>query len=1140
MKIKNLLIFFQKHVIIYCVLAVLVLLVVSCCFGGVYGYTHYLSNNGFFSSSRSDDLVYVIVADNIYNNAGENVQAALQQYKQDVESSMSFDVEIVVWDLIGPDIDNSTILRNFLFDAYKTLGLVGVVFVGDIPYVYSQYNGVGGIDKYCNDNYFNDLDGVWVDVDNNSWFDEYYGARSPEIWTGRIFASSISQGDILLEIDFVNNYFRKNHAYRTNDSSDDINNVSRRAALWASIPYGGIYEENLHVVFDDVLAVYIPNSTVANYTENMSNDGPGYELVRIGGHGAGVGFYNGKFGFDDIMAFDPKGIFYDLDSCAPAKFTYTTGGQAYIFAPTYGLAAIGTSGSSWVGVGQEFYYGLRQGWTVADAFMEEKRGFALTLPEFSLNILGDPLLFFSNETWIATHDIPNAPLSPTGGPDPGTGTPDMLYSFEVGPAWQNNLSFVIDWGDGHMKFGDFVDPDDGVISYEHSYDYPGWYNVTCRVTNVNRSYSRWSEPLLVYIGIPDFHADAVFFEIEAETTDSFPIEIENEGNTQLSYQLIDETLFDPAVEFDVEENFIIGYDSAVDSKGFMQFIHAHTADGIQYTLLHQQINPETMSISDPALLVNDTFTIEQPQIFIDEYDNRHIIWRSNNGSNGVIQYLTWNNTIEQWLSIETILTLENYAILDTPSFTIDKDGVVHVVVTKDNDIVYTNSSIWNSHQKLTVHTGTSSVKQPIILSDFDDALHVVFIEEVNMLYHLKKPINQPWSTPQLITFSPVEAVLEHKLVSNSESTLFSLVLADTDDSDSYYNVFYQVYDPVGETWRSDGRFPSFTVDDDAFGYPSGWIDLKCDQRDILHLIWYNTNIYTGGTTLYYKSWDKTTNPYIQKLFVSDKTTDSLSTAKPAQMSIDSLNNVHLLWYGPNAICYKHKMLPLKNWMDVQATSGTCSPGETSIHTVIINASRLTYGEYQGYIIILSNDFDESVVHLPVTLTVHSTTPAGPEKLFSLQGGTYNQLYWLSVTTNDDGLPLTDLYSYIVYRNSSGSTTIFEQIGTTDNLTTSYFDYLINQGTIYCYQVSAKDTAGYESVKTLSQNITFGDANADGAVNVGDAVFLINYVFKGGLEPIPLFAGDANGDCQVNVGDAVYIINYVFKGGPPPVETCCWC
>ena len=66
----------------------------------------------------------------------------------------------------------------------------------------------------------------------------------------------------------------------------------------------------------------------------------------------------------------------------------------------------------------------------------------------------------------------------------------------------------------------------------------------------------------------------------------------------------------------------------------------------------------------------------------------------------------------------------------------------------------------------------------------------------------------------------------------------------------------------------------------------------------------------------------------------------------------------------------------------------------------------------------------------------------------------------------------------------------------------------------------------------------GDANGDSQVNVGDAVFLITYVFKGGPAPDPACAGDSNGDSQVNVGDAVYLISYIFKGGPPPVAGCC--
>jgi hypothetical protein len=61
----------------------------------------------------------------------------------------------------------------------------------------------------------------------------------------------------------------------------------------------------------------------------------------------------------------------------------------------------------------------------------------------------------------------------------------------------------------------------------------------------------------------------------------------------------------------------------------------------------------------------------------------------------------------------------------------------------------------------------------------------------------------------------------------------------------------------------------------------------------------------------------------------------------------------------------------------------------------------------------------------------------------------------------------------------------------------------------------------------------GDANADGIVNVSDAVHIINYVFCGGSPPDPYAAGDCNCDGIVNVSDAVWIINYVFAGGPAP-------
>jgi hypothetical protein len=65
----------------------------------------------------------------------------------------------------------------------------------------------------------------------------------------------------------------------------------------------------------------------------------------------------------------------------------------------------------------------------------------------------------------------------------------------------------------------------------------------------------------------------------------------------------------------------------------------------------------------------------------------------------------------------------------------------------------------------------------------------------------------------------------------------------------------------------------------------------------------------------------------------------------------------------------------------------------------------------------------------------------------------------------------------------------------------------------------------------------GDANVDTEINIGDAVYIVQYIFNGGPAPAVSNWADINADCAINVGDVVYLISFVFKSGPDPQLGC---
>ena len=61
----------------------------------------------------------------------------------------------------------------------------------------------------------------------------------------------------------------------------------------------------------------------------------------------------------------------------------------------------------------------------------------------------------------------------------------------------------------------------------------------------------------------------------------------------------------------------------------------------------------------------------------------------------------------------------------------------------------------------------------------------------------------------------------------------------------------------------------------------------------------------------------------------------------------------------------------------------------------------------------------------------------------------------------------------------------------------------------------------------------GDGNGDGALDISDAVFILDFLFQGGSGPLCPAAGGANGERGVELSDAVRLLLHLFQGAPAP-------
>ena len=76
---------------------------------------------------------------------------------------------------------------------------------------------------------------------------------------------------------------------------------------------------------------------------------------------------------------------------------------------------------------------------------------------------------------------------------------------------------------------------------------------------------------------------------------------------------------------------------------------------------------------------------------------------------------------------------------------------------------------------------------------------------------------------------------------------------------------------------------------------------------------------------------------------------------------------------------------------------------------------------------------------------------------------------------------------------------------------------------------------FENPPAYDPSVPFrrGDANNNDAIDLVDAIFVMQFLFVGGAAPLCVDSADANDDGQVNILDPVNLLEYFFNSGPPP-------
>jgi hypothetical protein len=375
----------------------------------------------------SKPLVVIIVDSFIHRS----IEESLNQYIIDIERS-GFAANITGTDQLPDKTPNG--IRAYLLQA-QNQNLIGALLIGNVSEAWFETQD----HKFPSDMFYMDLDGYWFDMDRDGIYDARGGDLAPEIWVGRLKVSTLSSDSALL----VNNYFAKNHAYRTGAIS---------VPWWRSLIYidnQGTFNKleakaSLSYITTDTNLVSDPDITNTTDYKNRLKDPVGFNWLYLMSHGesrqhsfyvlnrtSGALEIEGTIDSSDYETIDPRILFYQFFTCSASRYTdqnYLAG--TVVFKTSWGLAALGSTDDIYTFSMDPFFKSLSEGTIVGEAFkqlldkaVEQNKYDYYTDLRYqilfnALTITGDPTLALIREN----HDVAITNLTATLKNETGTET----------------------------------------------------------------------------------------------------------------------------------------------------------------------------------------------------------------------------------------------------------------------------------------------------------------------------------------------------------------------------------------------------------------------------------------------------------------------------------------------------------------------------------------------------------------------------------------------------------------------------------------------------------------------------------------------------------------------------------------------